>query len=250
MITKEEKYSALKRLGQELHIPIPEAFWALEVFDKDGNPICPHCSFPAISDKCPNCGQDVKFKQRSHSWTRNAYNLLFCQLDSKNGSDSTFGGGKLSCKDTSGAIKYGAKPIGIVTALSLDVTNATHGILTPAGQDTKGIVVGSGTDAESFEDYKLQTQIANGTGAGQLSYIASELHSVSYNEVSKILSDAQIRYFNNNSGGDVSVNEVGIYCGLESAICCTARDRLASTVTVPNTGQLKVTYTIQLTYPA
>ncbi|MBA7585898.1 hypothetical protein ES708_27890 [subsurface metagenome] len=29
-----------------------------------------------------------------------------------------------------------------------------------------------------------------------------------------------------------------------------SRDHLASTVTVPDTGQLKVTYTIQLTYPA
>ncbi|GAI09984.1 unnamed protein product [marine sediment metagenome] len=28
------------------------------------------------------------------------------------------------------------------------------------------------------------------------------------------------------------------------------RDKLASTVTVPDTGQLKVTYTIQLTYPS
>jgi hypothetical protein len=28
------------------------------------------------------------------------------------------------------------------------------------------------------------------------------------------------------------------------------RDKLAATVTIPNTGQLKVTYTIQLTYPS
>ncbi|GAI82076.1 unnamed protein product, partial [marine sediment metagenome] len=28
------------------------------------------------------------------------------------------------------------------------------------------------------------------------------------------------------------------------------RDKLASTVTVPDTGQLKVTYTIQLVFPA
>jgi len=30
----------------------------------------------------------------------------------------------------------------------------------------------------------------------------------------------------------------------------TARDLLIATVTVPDTGQLKVTYTVQLSYPA
>ena len=29
----------------------------------------------------------------------------------------------------------------------------------------------------------------------------------------------------------------------------TARDKLITTVVVPDTGQLKVTYTVQLTYP-
>ncbi|GAI36690.1 unnamed protein product, partial [marine sediment metagenome] len=35
-LKEERKYKRLRKLGQELHIPIPEAFWTLEVFDKDG----------------------------------------------------------------------------------------------------------------------------------------------------------------------------------------------------------------------
>jgi len=65
-----------------------------------------------------------------------------------------------------------------------------------------------------------------------------------------------VRYFNNNSGGDIDVNEVGLVMNQPQGGSTVygkrlqARDKLASTVTVPNTGQLKVTYTIQLTYPA
>jgi len=71
----------------------------------------------------------------------------------------------------------------------------------------------------------------------------------------KLLKNELVRYFNNNSGGDVNVNEVALvdYVGCRgSAIdkVFMSRDKLASTVTVPNTGQLKVTYTVQLTYPA
>jgi hypothetical protein len=64
------------------------------------------------------------------------------------------------------------------------------------------------------------------------------------------------RYFNNNSGADVSVNEVALALrGYQPGSSVpynymTARDKLIATVTVPNTGQLKVTYTVQLTYPA
>jgi len=70
-----------------------------------------------------------------------------------------------------------------------------------------------------------------------------------------VLSNAMVRYFNNNSGGDVAVNEVALVVnqpqgGPVYGKWVQARDKLASTVTVPNTGQLKVTYTVQLTYPA
>jgi len=64
-----------------------------------------------------------------------------------------------------------------------------------------------------------------------------------------------VRYFNNNSGGDVNVNEVALVLnqpqgGAVYGKWMQSRDKLASTVTVPNTGQLKVTYTVQLAYPA
>jgi len=226
---EEQKYERLRKLGQELHVPIPEAFLTVEVFDKNGKPIQKH-------------------HQRSHSWVRNAYNLLFCQLAGKDGSDAEpFGGGRLNVKRTSGAISGAAYPVSISDGSTVDGT--VQGYRAAGGLATRGILVGSGTDAESFEDYTLQTQIAEGAGAGQLNHAASEAHAISYADTT--LTNTLIRYFNNNSGGNVSVNEVALVFNgwYEPLQILNARDKLGATVEVPDTGQLKVTYTIVLVYP-
>jgi hypothetical protein len=232
-LEEEARYEQLRKLGQELHIPISETFWELEVRDKNGNII-------------------QSLKQRSHSWVRNAYNHMFSQLAGKNANYGTFGPGYLNVKDTGGTIRQATAPIGQSAA---DVDGTSYGYRGPAGNDTYGIQVGSGTNPESFEDYMLQTKIANGVGAGQLSYIEQVGHAIAYDVGTRVLSNAMVRYFNNNSGGDIDVNEVALVVnqpqgGPVYGKWVQARDKLASTVTVPNTGQLKVTYTIQLTYPA
>jgi len=227
---EEQQYTKLRKLAQKLHIPMPEAFLELEVIDKDGNVIQSH-------------------KQRSHSWTRNAYNLIFCELAGKDASDAgLFQGGKLSIKDTSAAIQDAARVPFISSALgnSADAVGAAY--RAGAGIDTFGILVGSGVNAESFEDYVLQTKLANAT----LAHVASEPHSISYAALT--LKNTLVRYFNNNSGVSQDVNEVALVAygaaGTSACYFLVTRDKLAATVTVPDTGQLKVTYTIQLTYPA
>jgi len=176
----------------------------------------------------------------------------------KNPSDTgNYGAGYLSIKDTGGTIR------GHVNYLCApdprqggDTPSAATvaGYLASAAVDTKGIVVGTGTTAESFEDYALDTKIANGTGAGELSYVASELHNVTWTGGTLTMADEQVRYFNNNSGGSIGVNEVGIIAQIDIAtlnvLALMSRDVLGSTVTVPDTGQLKVTYTFSLVYPA
>jgi len=66
---------------------------------------------------------------------------------------------KLPLSSTATTIRIGKRP------------DRLHG---SAGSLINGIVVGSGINAESFEDFTLQTQIAHGTGAGQLSYTQCE----------------------------------------------------------------------------
>ncbi len=231
---EEAQYEELRKLGQRLHIPIPEAYWECEVRDRNGKII-------------------QRLRQHSHSWVRNAYNMMFCYLAGKDLSNSGFGSGYLSLKDTGNNVRYGSSPVCLSSTTSADGTS--FGYRGPAGTDTYGILVGSGTNPESFEDYALQTKIANGTGAGQLSYVESEAHAVSWTPGMLTMKNELARYFNNNSGNAINVNEVALALrGYQPGTSVpynfiTARDKLVATVTVPNTGQLKVTYTVQLTYP-
>ncbi|MBA7713066.1 hypothetical protein ES703_122064 [subsurface metagenome] len=238
-LKEERQYEQLRRLAKELHIPLPEAFLTLEVFDKDGKLIQRH-------------------HQRSHSWVRNAYNHLFTQLAGVNGDDGTFGAGKLNIKDDSGALQAGTSPIGVdweytvESVISSRITSAC-GYRGGAGVDDIGIQVGTGTNAESFEDYALQTLIVEGSGAGQLNYVEQLAPAISY--AALIMKNEMARYFNNNSGGAIGVNEVALLlkAGADGSIYqgwIQSRDKLPATVNVPDTGQLKVTYTVQLTYPA
>jgi len=232
---EEALYGELKRLGQKLHIPTVETFWEFEV--RDGNGKVVH-----------------RRKQRSHSWVRNAYNMIFATLAGKDLSDSTFGPGKLNLKDTSNVVKYGAANTCCYHFTSSDA--AGWGYRGPAGSHAFGILVGRGTNPEDFESYYLHVAIANGTGVGQLSYVQSEPHSITWIAGTLTLKNDLVRYFNNNSGGDIDVTEVAIIrheyrpASSTDTYYMMARDLLVSAVTVPNTGQLKVTYTIQLTYPA
>ncbi len=233
MDREERNIRQLKRLGEQLHVPIPEAMWEFEVRDRHGKLLQIH-------------------RQRCHSWVRNAYNALFTQLAGKDADNATFGAGLLSLKDTSGAVKYGPYPF-TYGQYSVDDA-AMAGYRAAAANDDKGILVGSGTNPESFEDYALQAQIPNGTGVGQLSHIQSEPHDVSYDTPTRVLRNQLVRYFNNNSGGDIDVNEVVLANSMQQPGAwprfIMSRDKLTTTVTVPDTGQLKVTYTVQLTYPA
>ena len=231
---EEHKYEELKKLGTELHIPICEAFLKLEVLDKDGNLVQEH-------------------SQRGHSWVRNAYNLMFSGLAGKDANDDTFGAGKLSIKETDGSVRHKAVLL-TITGIDTSADDIGLGYLAGGSEDNWGILVGSGTNAESFEDYALQAQIAEGTGAGQISHVASSTHSITYTAGTKVLKNDLIRYFNNNSGGSLSVNEVALvsksFYYSQKDYYLWARDRLGATVTIADTGQLKVTYTIQITYPS
>lgn len=234
--TEEKKYEQLRKLGQELHIPIPEHFIELEVTDKDGKVI-------------------QHLKQRSHSWVRNAYNLLLSQMASKNldSGAGEYGAGYLSIKDMLGVIKRGTSGFSIgESSYSFESLTYLYGYISGATDDGHGILVGSDATAESFEDFELLAQIAEGTAAGQLNHMAMDYPSKSYAALTWTIT--WLRYLNNNSPGNVDVNEVGLvpkgHSFLGAFSFMMSRDKLGATVTIPATGQLKVTYTIELTYPA
>ena len=230
---EEREYAELRKLSQKLHILTPEAFLTLEVFDKNGRVIQRH-------------------RQRSHSWVRNAYNLMFSQLAGKDIDDADFGAGKLNYKETDGGILQTDHCGGC----SNPVDSLISGYRAEAADDERGILVGYGTAAESFEDYVLENLIIEGTtdDGHHLSYIESEVHSITWTGGTLTLKNDLVRYFNNNEATQsVDVEEVALVwyaiAGETPLYVLFTRDKLASTVTIPVTGQLKVTYTIQLTYP-
>jgi len=232
---EERKYSKLRKLGQELHIPVPEHFIECEVFDKNGKRI-------------------QHLKQRSHSWVRNAYNLLLSEMACINidAGVGDFGPGFLSVKDYVGTVKRGDFGVCIRSGLG-SFEGAGGGYNSAAANDDFGILVGSDNTAESFEDYIVITKIVEGIGAGQLNYAATTVPTKSYNGGTLTWTITWFRYFNNNSPGNVNVNEVGLYTSgyaTAASIYLNSRDVLGATVTIPATGQLKVTYTFQLVYPA
>ena len=120
----------------------------------------------------------------------------------------------------------------------------------PLNVDTYGIVVGTGTAAESINDYALATQVAHGNGAGQLEHLASIIDAVVVSAPSA--SFKVRRTFNNNSGGAIVVNEIGMYVQTRESIpttryYCVIRDLLAAGDSIPNGGAYQVAYTIQIT---
>lgn len=227
---EERQYEKLRKLGKELHIPTFEAFLELEVRDKDGKVIHHH-------------------RQRSHSWVRNAYNLLFTTMAAVAAEAAT----NLKVVMTSGADRESsilAIAVGDTTTSGVSIIVGSA-YFAAAGIDTMGIVVGTGVGAEDFEGYALGTKIASGSAPTQLDYTVTTAPAISTVDTTK--KTEWVRYFNNNSGGAITVNEVGIYvkgslaADIYFMVC---RDLVSGGVEIPDTGQLKVTYTIQLAYPA
>jgi hypothetical protein len=189
----------------------------------------------------------LEYKMRSHSWVRNGYNLLTSQitgLDSSTGG-ATYGAGSLEMKDISDAIQCAPSYLGY-----LWYNNNKSCYAGAAGESTKGIVVGTGTNADSFEDNKLGTLITSGTGSGQLSYAVASAGTGAYDAASKKITVTHSRYFNNNSGSAIVVSEVGIYAITANVNVMLCRDLLSTPVSVLNAAQLTVTYTMEVTYPA
>lgn len=111
-------------------------------------------------------------------------------------------------------------------------------ITTSYGVDTYGIVVGTGTNAVGVSDYTLHTKIANGSGAGQLYYLACYKNAPSLS--GSTYTTEWYREFRNISGGLITVEEVGIY-GLNTYSFLLARD-LTGGVAVPDKNTLFVKY--------
>ncbi len=109
-------------------------------------------------------------------------------------------------------------------------------VVSTAGEIRMGIVVGTGLTAVTMDDHALETQIINGTGAGQLLYQPTVVNAVI--EAGANSSTLITRGFTNNSGATVTIFEAGIYFrwtddGGTLRYFCMVRDKLGGGQDVP-----------------
>jgi len=113
-----------------------------------------------------------------------------------------------------------------------------------------GIQAGSGTSAPSASSPYLESLILSGTGSGQLSYGTNTVTSplLSSNPGTMTIT----RTFTNNSGGSVTVGEIGLATNQATPTenvyyaVLLIHDVLSSAASVPNGGTITVTYTLQV----
>jgi len=185
-------------------------------------------------------------KQRSHSFVSNFVSILATlMLNPYNTYNNAY-----PIKDLSG------------TTQSLNAINESADevltMLDNANDSTYGIVVGTGTATPTPQDYKLENQIQNGTGSGQLSY---GTHSISPTPTNLSISNNTIlfqvsRTFQNQSGASIIVSEVGIIAETNISTSSASgtndyvliiHDLLSSPITIPNNAVLTIVYTISVT---
>ena len=128
---------------------------------------------------------------------------------------------------------------GFLNALSSDFSSS--GFLTGPN-----LVVGSGTTPPKITDTGLTNQIGNGTSSGQLQYGADSFTSPNINVNINTGSFTWSKTFNNGSGGNVTVSEVGAYMQVGNNTYFILHDLLPSSITLSPNQVLTVVYTITI----
>ena len=126
----------------------------------------------------------------------------------------------------------------------------TTGVEAPSTTTTYGIQIGTGTTAPTNTDYTIETLIANGVGAGKMTYGACGVCSAAV--VGSNVDLTITRAFSNSSGGTITIREITLVGDCTQGISMStyyhfllARDAVNQAVT--NGQSCVVTYTIRTT---
>ena len=199
-------------------------------------------------------------EQLSRSWVRHFFDILYILhgnfFNSLAGITDVGGVGRnMSVAPAvvgSPSLAVGSTPGGVNMMFQAGVSGDVYkwAATTPQVGEGIGIVVGSGNIAATPADNFLVTKILHGVAAGELLYGGCEIYGLSFinpNGEFKIR-----RYLTNKSGGNVTIEEVGIYSPAQDGaaavyVFCIARDVVAPPVVVADTQILEVEYTPQIT---
>lgn len=230
----DREYRKMEKLGGKLGIPIPGM----------------HCRRQIFLDGKETFDSGII---RSHTVNRNYYNFVFAMANAKNMADATFGTGLLSVKNLAGTILFDVDDVmQYGPSTDLDIRSTANGLLATAGTDDLGVVIGTNSGVEDFEDFALGAVIDNGSAAGEMDYSQSELHAITNSTLT--LKNTLIRDFNNNSGGAITVEEAGIYNGIRTGAQAVLTMMITRDLTggdvVADAAQYRYTYESTLVYPS
>lgn len=185
----------------------------------------------------------------SSSYVRNFYNWLVSQLSGAQSAitGKSYGDESLAIKTEDGVSRHHSFYCIHLFSWSDYVGEAdfTH----------PGIAVGSGDAAFNFNDYNLSSLIESGSGSGQLDYLEPPSPIYTWDSGTRIFTVQHERTFKNNSSGNVTVKEVGIFPWINVSdfiygYFMILRDLLPEPVTVPPNETLTLTYSLFITYPS
>jgi len=173
-------------------------------------------------------------ERRSHSFVKQFIQMLYVTS-----SGITSYAGVIDTSNTSRTLAY-QRPS------SPNPFSAT--IPTTASNATFSILVGTGSTAVALTDYTIQTLIAHGTGAGQLSYSSTVFGAPATDALGT--SFRVTRDFTNSSGSTITINELGIVSqvsdsGDQNRLFLIIRDIASPAITVLNGQQLTINYNLK-----
>jgi len=138
--------------------------------------------------------------ERGHSFVRN---LMYALESAFSQRDVTAGGWDTT--NTLEGFEQGTHTVGFIRASPL------------GAEDTYGILLGTDSTAVTLSDYNLGTPIAHGSGAGQLLYGAGSVAIPFEDSTDSWVDIVMVRGFENQSGGNITVEEIGIVGKSEDA---------------------------------
>ncbi len=109
-----------------------------------------------------------------------------------------------------------------------------------------GLVCGTGNTEEDFEDIDLDVALPNGAGANTLTYAGTTSSVIDAGALRKV---RHVRSAFNNSGGEITVREIGFFGLASSSYFLLFRDVLDSPVVMANAEELEITFDFEITYP-
>lgn len=127
-------------------------------------------------------------------------------------------------------------------------------VLGPVNINTRGIVLGSSDTPWTNTQYKLENEITNGTGAGQLLYSAEIAVSNYFNPATNKWIISKYRTFTNSSGENVTIKELGLNLTVGGGVVTGGYDwrrvlvmrDVISAIVLPTDNLLKVAITIEI----